>query len=135
MTRDLFSKGATSEISTYAIDEANRGAKAVINRLAKRLDLETVAASSGLADTHLRQALDNREGRNMDIRHHLSALRVATDAERLAWLTEVAEALGYKPAPIKPRTDTERLRDLEQRVVERYGSSGAELVESERAKP
>lgn len=135
MTRDLFANGAISEVSTWAVDQANLCARGVINRLCKRVDLEVVAAATGLADTHLRQAIDMKPGRNLDLQHHLKALRVATDAERLAWLTEVSAALGYRPTPIKPRTAEERLSDLEYRVGTELGLPGMALVERERSKP
>jgi hypothetical protein len=135
MIRDLFSKGVTSDLSDYAIEAANKGARRLLDSLVKRLSLEIVSASIGLADTHVRPALDGKQGRKLDLADHLRGLKVATDPERLAWLTEVCAALGYQPVPIKARTAEERLRDLEYRVATECGKAGMDVIEYERSKP
>jgi hypothetical protein len=135
MSRDLFSKGPGSDLPDYVIEAAGKGARRVLDALCKRLTLDIVSAAVGLSAPHIRQALDGKEGRKLDLADHLRGLKVATDAERLAWLTEVSAALGYRPTPVSPRTDTERLRDLEYRVAAGLGPAGVALVEDERSRP
>ena len=62
-------------------------------------------------------------------------LALATSAERIAYWSARLRPYGYVPGVARPRTDAERLAELELRVVMACGAAGVAVVEAERSKP
>jgi hypothetical protein len=135
MSAPLFGKVAGAEVSDAQVRFANMAARAVVDRVVDRIGLKVAAAAADLSPSHLRQAIDQREGRNLDLQHHLAIMRFATDGERAEWLDAIGHLFGRKSAPIAPRTAEEKLAALEEKVQRRFGAAGAEIVDAERAAP
>jgi len=135
MTADLFAKVAGAGVSAAQVDESDRRARRVLCDIVARLGLDVVVGATGLTKSHIRQALDGEDGRYFDQRLRFQVLRFATEQERTDYLDASMSCFGRKSAPVRPRSDKERLRDLEYRVAARFGESGVELIDDERVKP
>ena len=135
MSRDLFAKVPGADVSEYVLQETDRKQRQLLSVVAARHGLDVTAKAIGLSASHLRQALDGRDGRNFDSRHRRGILRFATERERGEYFDLELMPFGRSATPIAPRTCEQRLADLEHAVASRFGALGAELVELERSKP
>lgn len=135
MNAPLFTNLPGAEVSDAQVHFANKSARDVIEVVVDRIGLKVAAAAADLSPSHLRQAIDQREGRNLDLQHHLAILRFATDIERAAWLDAVAHIFGRKSAARAPRTPEEKYARLQRRVLARFGALGQSTVEEEESEP
>lgn len=129
MNRELFSTVSDAE-------RARDDARAALKQIVARVGGKVASAATGLHDSHVSKALGDTPGDRYLRDEHVDALlALATSAERIAYWSARLRPYGYVPGVARPRTDAERLAELELRVVIACGAAGVAVVEAERSKP
>lgn len=77
---------------------------------------------------YLSDAIEGRDRKGIRLEWLPVILAMAPDIHRRAILAEIAAPAGYEVVRRKERTPEERLSDLEERVAQRFGPAGAELI-------
>lgn len=93
------------------------------------IGMETACGASGARRQDLRDALNNRDGRRLEVEWCMAIAMISPEHLRAKVAGCLVEALGYGVAPIVPLTTEQRLARLEYRVASRFGAAVAELVE------
>ena len=119
----------------YAQGDALRRFRRALADIVDAVGLGIAADACGVAKAHLRQALDGADGRYVAIDTVMPLLMLAPAEVRARALDAWLAAIGLRAAPLRPRTPSQRLADLEERVLAELGPTGVRIVDDERNRP
>ncbi len=115
------------------MSEAQRAVMRVLNDAVDALGLMVAAGACGCRTQDLSDALAGRPGRYVRIDWLLALMDVADVALRTRMAAALVGWAGMGVTVAKPLTAAERLARLEARVLVRFGSAGADLLEETRS--
>jgi hypothetical protein len=113
----------------HRVTEAYRRVLRVVGDAVDAIGLMVAAGACGCRTPELSDVLAGRSGRYLRV-EWLLAIAEASPPDFRALIC--GEWLGFVPQPIKPLTEAEKRRRLEERIVAKFGPAGLELVEENR---
>lgn len=120
----------TQELDFGTLERARSARRAVVRAVEDAVAMLSLSVAAGACDmraSDLRDALDGRNGRRLDLEAVLAIALRAPGEIRLRIWQALADALFAKP-----RSPEEELAELRLAVVEQFGQAGAALVRARR---
>lgn len=120
----------TGELDFGTLERARDAKRRVLRAVDDAVGMLTLSVAAGACDmraSDLRDAIDGRNGRRLDVEAVIAiALRAPAEVQRRIW-DALNEVLGDRP-----KSPQEELAELKLAVVEQFGQAGAALVRARR---
>jgi hypothetical protein len=113
----------------HRVSEAMRSVLRILNDATDSLGLLQVAGACGCRTQDLSDALSGRPGRYFRLEWLLGLMDLADTPLRQRIAAVLVGWCGFGVTAAKPLTPAEKLARLEAKVLSKFGTAGAELVE------